>query len=382
MTNIKTKHIVILFLVTVLSILLSGSIDYSDSSYSNMDMNKYISMAEASPGIETNIIRPFVYRIATPWLAGILPFSIPTSFLIINSISLFLLSIIFYLFLLEYKTDENLALVITIIFQFNRYFFQFLGWNYFQVSDTLSLTFLFYSFILLRNKNFVGLFFIMVFGVLVKEYMLIFIPAGFVLLFERGLNKKELLFFSIISIVSFLTFWGIRKVIPTEGGESLFIQYTTQLVYYSKPSLLIKRFIIPFSPFGLLPFLFYKDIFHFFQKNKHLFIYFVTVIVLSFFGESERLMAPLAPIYFLFIAKLIQKYLVKDSEEVFKNRLIISLMVFAFLTSFYHLWGVIKLPNEYYSMITTLVFTIVATLIFMKQLIFKNRLPIDSTSSK
>ena len=230
MISIKAKHIVLLSMVAILSILLSGSIDYQNSSYSNMDFNKYISMAEASPEIEANIIRPFVYRIAMPWLAGILPFSIPTSFLILNSISLFLLSIAFYLFLLEYKTDENLALVITIIFQFNRYFFQFLGWNYFQVSDTLSLTFLFYSFLLLRNKNFIGLFFIMVFGVLVKEYMLIFIPAGFALLVEKDVNKKKLLFFSIISIVSVLTFWGVRKAIPTEGGESLFIQYTTQLL--------------------------------------------------------------------------------------------------------------------------------------------------------
>lgn len=365
---------VILLFFTILSIFLSGSIDYKNSSYSNMDMNKYISMAEASPGIETNIIRPFVYRIATPWLAGMLPFSISISFLILNSISLFFLSIVFYSFLLEYKTDEKLALIITIIFQFNRYFFQFLGWNYFQLSDTLSLTLLFYSFILLRHKNFVGLFIIMSLGILVKEYMLIFIPAGFALLFERRLLKRELLFFSIISFVSVLIFFGIRKLIPTEGGESLFLQYTTQLVYYSKPILLIKRFIIPFSPFGLLPFLFYKDLFLFFQKNKHLFIYSLTVIVLSFFGEPERLMAPLSPVYFLFIAELITKYLVKDSEEILKNRLIISLIIVSFFTSFYHLWGIVKLPNEYYSIISTSIFTIVITLIFLIKLIEKKQL--------
>ncbi len=382
MISIKAKHIVILSLVAILSILLSGSIDYQNSSYSNMDFNKYISMAEASPEIETNIIRPFVYRIAMPWLVGILPFSIPTSFLILNSISLFLLSTVFYLFLLEYKTDENLALVITIIFQFNRYFFQFLGWNYFQVSDTLSLTLLFYSFLLLRNKNFIGLFFIMVFGVLVKEYMLIFIPAGFALLIEKGVNKKKLFFFSIISIVSVLTFWGIRMVIPTEGGESLFIQYTTQLLYYSKPTLLIKRFIIPFSPFGLIPFLFYKDMFIFFQREKHLFIYFLTVVALSFFGESERLMAPLTPVYFLFIAELIKKYLVKNLEEVLKSRLIISILILAFLTSFYHLWGLIKLPNEYYSIISTIISTLIVTLIFLKQLIFKKHPLLDSNSNE
>jgi len=375
MTSTKSKHIVILLLFTILTIFPSGSIDYKNSSYSNMDMNKYIAMAEASPGIETNIIRPFVYRIAVPWVAGLLPFSIPTSFLILNSISLFLLSIVFYLFLIAYKTDEKLALIITIIFQFNRYFFQFLGWNYFQVSDTLSLTLLFYSFILLRHRNFAVLFFVMVFGVLIKEYMLIFIPAGFTLLFERKLIKREVLVFSIISFASVLTFWGIRKIIPTEGGESLFVQYTTQLIYYSEPLLLIKRFIIPFSPFGLIPLLFYKDLFYFFQKKKHLLIYTLTVIVLSFFGESERLMAPLAPIYFLFIAELITKYFDTEPDKVLKSRQIIYLFVLAFLTSFYHLWGVVKLPNEYYSMVTTSVSTIIVTFIFLIKLLDKNRLP-------
>ncbi len=96
--------------------------------------------------------------------------------------------------------------------------------------------------------------------------------------------------------------------------------------------------------------------------------------MLSFFGESERLMAPLAPIYFLFIAELVRKYIIADNEELLKSRLLISLIVVAFLTSFYHLWGVIKLPNEYYSMITTIALTIVVTVIFLSKLIYLNRL--------
>jgi len=64
-----------------------------------------------------------------------------------------------------------------------------------------------------------------------------------------------------------------------------------------------------------------------------------------------------------------------------KNKLIIFLIAAAFFTSFYHLWGVVKLPNEYYSMISTSVFTIVVTFVFLIKLIEKMRISNDRVSN-
>jgi len=275
---------------------------------------------------------------------------------------------------LEYGSTEKLAVIITIIFQCNRYFFQFLGWNYFQLSDTIGLTMLFYAFILLRHKNFLPFFLIMFFGMLVKEYMLMIIPAGFVMLFEVKSVKKDYIIFSVISFVALSIVWIIRKVIPSDGGESLIVQYITQVVYYSKPALLVKRFFVPFAPFVLLPILFYKDLFFFFKTNKHLLVYFLTVIILSFFGESERLMAPLAPVFFLFIGELISQYFSVDTPKIKINKEVITLIIIAFLSSFYHLWGIIKLPDKYYSMAITLLSTLIVTAIFLKQLLKRKKL--------
>ncbi|MBU0475911.1 MAG: hypothetical protein KKF62_17330 [Bacteroidetes bacterium] len=368
MRKLNKNHIIILLISTIICILLSGFIDYENSVYSNMDMNKYIAMAEVSPGINTNIIKPFVYRIGAPWIAGLLPFTIPINFLILNSISLFFLSLVFFLFLLEYKTDTSLALVFTIIFQLNRYLFQFLGWNYFQLSDTLSLVFLFYSLILLRHRKYLALLFVVIVGIFIKEYMLMLIPAGFVLLYESGFKRKELFYFSIISLILISIFIGLRQIITAEvGGESLFSQYLTQVAYYSNPIFLLKRFVGAFTPFGLLPFIFYKELFMFFKENKHLFVFVMTVIILSFFGESERLMAPLYPIYFLFIANLISKYFSFNFQNIFKSKKVIALILISFLTSFYHLWGIIRLPNKYYSLISAVIFSLIVSIIFIME---------------
>jgi len=381
MINIYKNHIFILIATTLLTLIFSGSIDYTESKYSNSDLNKYITMAEASPGLDTDVIRPFVYRIGAPWVAGLLPFSIPINFYLLNLFALIALILSFYFFLIEFGVEKKLALIISIIFQLNKYFYIFLAWNQFQLNDTLSLAVLFYSFVLIKRRNIIFLFFLMVPSILVKEYVLFIIPAGIVYLHLNESNNKNIFRFSLISLVSILLFMFIRKLIVSDGGESLFIQYTTQVIYYTTPKLLLKRFIIPFTPFGLLPIIFYKDLAQFFKFNKHFFIYSLTVIVLSFFGEPERLIEPLAPVYYLFVAVLIRKYILLNENEIFSNKILILLVVSSFLSSFYHLWGIILLPNELLSIISTIFFNLlVGTILYFSQRLSKNKIEVRMDS--
>lgn len=368
MTRLPSKHFLTIVSVTFFVMIFSGTIDYTNIQYSNADLNKYISMAEAFPGLDNNVIKPFVYRIAVPWIAGLLPFSVSANFYIINSFALLALSLSFYFFLKEFGIEKNLSLFITIIFQLNKYFFVFLAWNYFQASDALSLSILFYSFILIKRKKLVQLLFVMTFSVLIKEYILFIIPAGIFYYCRNSQNRKNLFYFGIISGLSILIFILIRLLIPSESGESLFVQYTTQLIYYSKPVLLLKRFVIPFTPFGLLPLIFYKDLVAFFKTNKEFLIYSITIILLSFFGEPERLIEPLAPVYYLFIAELINKYLLGKSLalEILKNKNLLYILISSFLVSFYHLWGRLMLPNETYSIVSTIFFTLFISIVFYR----------------
>ena len=154
MNNRESKNTYILIGLTILLIIFSGTIEYQNPSYSNMDFNKYIEMAKASPGINQDVIKPFVYRIGAPWMAGLLPFSIPTNFLILNSIALIALILSFYFFLIEFNVGKDLALLASVIFLVNKYFFIFLTWNHFQPSDTISLWMLFYSFILVPTSDY------------------------------------------------------------------------------------------------------------------------------------------------------------------------------------------------------------------------------------
>ncbi len=358
------KHTYILIFLTIILIIFSGSIDYQNPSYSNMDFNKYIEMAKASPGISQDVIKPFVYRIGAPWIAGLLPFAIPTNFLLLNSIALIALILSFYFFLIEFSVEKELAFLVSAIFLLNKYFFIFLTWNHFQLSDTISLSMLFYTFILVKREKIIGLLIVMLTGLIIKEYLLMIIPFGLIYYYLQNL-RREFIYFGIISLISVFIFFIVRVLIVSEGGESLFTQYSSQLIHYSSPDLLIKRFIIPFTPFGLLPFFFLKDLFNFFKSNLPLFIYLISVIVLSFFGEPERLIEPAAPIHYLFIAILIEKYLKIPLSRSKTNILLTVLLLLSFTASFYHLWGIILLPTETFSVTITVISTIVVTIIFV-----------------
>ena len=365
LANSSNSNYLVILASTIACMLLSGQVEYWLPENSNMDLNKYLSMAEAFPNFNTTIIKPFIYRIIAPWLAGSLPFTIPINFYLLNFISLILFSFVFFRFLVEHKIDATLALVLTISFQLNRYFFQFLSWDYFHLTDTLSYVILFYSFILLRKKKWLQLFLLLPLGILIKEYVILIIPVGYAYLLLQKSSRDEIIKFSILTILMVVVFLGIRILLIAESGESLFTQYFTQVVYYSNPIALIKRFIIPFTPFGLLPIIFYKEVYKFFFEYKYLFVYFLSVLAITFFGEPERLIAPLAPIYFTFLGFLLQGIFEKGNYFYSKQITFLVIILLSFLSSFYHLWGIIKLPNSTFTIISTIILSVTTLLFFV-----------------
>ncbi|MBK8944470.1 MAG: hypothetical protein IPM32_04275 [Ignavibacteriae bacterium] len=363
------KYLIVIFLVTEFLILLTNKIDYSNSLYSNSDFNKYILMAEASPQLNQEVIRPFVYRIVVPWLAGLLPFSIINNFVLLNHIALLFLAFSVFLFLLDNNVGIKLSFFLTLTFQLNRYFFLYNTWNYFQVGDVISLGILFLSFLLLKRKNWILLFLIFPISVLIKEYVLLFLPAGFVYLFLERTSAKNYIIYFILSLSSILVYVLIRMIIFSEGGESLYVQYTTQVIYFSKPILLIKRFIVPFTPFGLIPIIFFRETILFFRKHFYFLIFSITVMALSFFGEPERLMAPLSVAFILFLFDLLKLIFNEIDERKFKLIFVVIYFLIVFTASFYHIWGIITLPTKELSMIFTIMVNVLMAILF---LVFKN----------
>jgi len=361
--NHKKKHIILLIIATAVSILLSGLIEYWLPEYSNMDFNYYREMAEAAPLLNTNVMQPFVYRILAPWLAGILPFNLDVNFYLLNSISLIVLAILFFEFLLKNKITPTVGLIVTIGFIFNKYFFQYLSWDYFHLTDTISLILILLSLKYLIKRKWFKLGLVFFIGALTKEILVLMIPTGYVYLWMKKRSKKRILKFTLSAIAFIVPFVIIRLLIQPNGGEDLFTQFSTGISRFFTPEAFIKKLIIAFTPFGLIPLLFWKDIVEFFRDRIYLLVYFALVFITTIFGDFERLMTPAAPVFYLFISYIINNYLKTDTFGKVFYYVFVSLV---FLSSFYHLWGVVRLPGSDASIISTIVFSLLMAILFLR----------------
>ena len=94
------KEILFIFFITVVMLYLYGGIDYRAEPYKNLDLRYYLQMARVSPSIAVDIPRPFCFRLLGPYIAGLLPIDEALAFRILTYLSLLILVVIFYRFLL------------------------------------------------------------------------------------------------------------------------------------------------------------------------------------------------------------------------------------------------------------------------------------------
>ena len=371
---VKKQYYLYLLIATVTAVLLAGKIQYTLPQFEEIDLFKYREMALAAPGVNMEIPHPYVYRIFAPWLAGILPFDLDTSFYVLNLLFLFGLSYVIFEFILLFGLEYKTAFFATVAFLFNRYFFQFLAFDYFQLSDTLSYFLFVLSFILLTKRQYFRFGLSVAIGVLTREVALLIIPIGFAYLYENKWGKEDYIKFLAVSAIAALLFLAVRMFIQIESDENYLTQIEYGLVNFFNPRAFLKRFIIAFTPFSVLPFLFYKELIKLLRENKYLIVWIVFAVASSLFGNDyERLMMPTAPVFFLFLALLIEKYFISYKNGFIQKVLLFLVIILSLVGSLYHLWGVFRLANPEISLISTIILDILILLIFGYLKIFRER---------
>jgi len=363
---LKIRPIVSIVVVSLISIIWIGKINYNLPQYSNIDLAKYRLMAKASPGITLEVPRPYVYRVFAPWFVGLFSGNINTTFFILNSITLILLAISLYYFLLLHRLNNNrIALFVTLLFILNRYFFSFLAFDYFQFADSLSYLILIVSFFLVFQKRFLQLGILMLIGVLTREVTLLIIPVAYSFYFEKGYKKNDYLKLTYAFFPAILIFILLRLFLPTNGEETLFSQLYVGIKLFN-PISILKKYFISITPFALLPIIFPKELFTFFKNHFYLFLLFLGASFSSLFGfDYERLMSPAAPVFFLFLAFIIKSELRGIKRKSVKLISYLSIFGLAVFSNLYHLWGFVKLPSRDVTIGTTIIANLLVAVLFL-----------------
>jgi hypothetical protein len=355
----KYKFILQIFFIislTAVQFLISEKVELDELNKPN-DAFFYIQSAESFPEMDHRVQKPFYYRPAAPWAVGALFDDVHRGFYVITLFSLILWALLYYYFLMVFGISVNTSFLITVFFIFNRYFFPFYSFSFYYLADIFSILMIMTALIFLVKDKYAPVYILIIIGIFVRETLLFLLPVSFLFIYKRK-NKKELIKLFFGSILVLILFFGFRIYWPLEAGESLREAFGDHYLKFLEPLPLIKSFLWVYSPFFALPILRYKETFNFIKEYDYLAILLPLSLFSSLFGQdNERLLLPFIPVFYFYIAKRF------DGSNL---RLKLIFLMLVIISSFYHLWGILLLPDRFWSALILTICGLIGGFVFYR----------------
>ena len=352
--NTPVRHLVFIGVVTSVMLFFYGQINYERDPYARWDLYHYRQIAEAAPNVAANVQQPYAFRLLGPYVAGVLPLPEQASFLVLTLLASFALPIIFYFFLVSQHITQAAAAVAAALLVFNKHFFGFNVWNFFQLNDVLSLIYiviLMWATSARRWKIYAAT---LLLAAATRETAFLVVPATLIFLWERREWATHGKSFLLAVLPGMLLFAALHQFVPHAGGlgwADALARYAPKLAW---PSTWFRLFFNAFVPLSLVPFLFFKNTLGFFKQHRFLAVYMALVVFSTLFGaDNERLMAPGFVAFYWLIAALMQ-------ERLGNRRWPLVLFLAAgFLASFHTEIGRFLLANSTQSFVLFLATTLI-----------------------
>ena len=273
------------------------------------DAHHYLRMAQKAPAVDITVGAPFGYRILPSWLVGMLPLSEKEGFRLLSTIGLMLLPLLWIAFLQGFSPVVQISSLICLLL--NPHLVGFVSFNPYQFCDVITFVLILAGLIALRQNNVVLLSILMCMGILSRETVLLFIPVTFVYLWEKEQLKAQGWKYAVGFMPALGLMWYIRSTfLPYNEGEWSFLQ----ALWISggdafKPVIWSRILLNTFAPFVFLPLFFWKQCGHFLKSNLHFLLMFLLILGSCFIAkDKERLLVVAFPIFYLFLAKVMEKY--------------------------------------------------------------------------
>jgi hypothetical protein len=293
------------------SILLYGTIPYREPVYRHWDLSRYLQMAEAAPGIDTQVERPYAERLTGPWLAGVLHrlsrLPLDQSFRLLSLLAAAVLLGLLYRFWRRRGLSDFTALVLVAFFAANRTQYGFQIWDYFQLNDWIGLIALVAGLEALHDGRWLRFTVAMLIGLLSRESTLILLPVAAVFLYQRGGLRREAKRLILVSVAAAASLLLLRAAVPGSGAYE-----TWRAPFWFHAKILQTRawygwLLNAFAPLTWLPLVFLRETRRFFASSAHLLVLITLTYASTLFAsDTERLLAPCAVAFYLLIGRILE----------------------------------------------------------------------------
>jgi hypothetical protein len=278
--------------VFVVSAFFFGTINYSDPNFAGMDLHDYRAMAQAAPGLTGNIPAPFAFRVAGPWLAGMLPLADPISFRLLSLAVALALLLALYAWLISLKISSKSAVLGCAVLAFSKSTYGFLLFDYFQLNDLAALTFMCLALVAMNRSQWTTFWGLVLLSLLFRETSLILIPASAIRVYRRK-QPRGLWGFAFGASLAVGLYLFLHLAVPHAVTTSLVGAFRIDTAKILNPASLFSSLFNTFVPVTLVPIALYSSTMKHAVRNPEL----VAVVVCSFLTtlvafDSERLMMP------------------------------------------------------------------------------------------
>jgi len=360
------RHLAMVLAAAAVMIYLYGRIDYTNELFVRWDLHRYRAIALASPRIDTGIPRPFIYRPLGPFLAGLLPFGVDTSFYLLNVIASLGLVALLYRFMRRLGSSPGIAAAATLLYVFNKHFFGFTSWNYFHINDVLTNIFIvmmFRSMLEGRWRTFAAA---MLLASVTRETFLLVIPTAAVCLIDGGRFRREWRTLLRAALPAIALFASFRLLVRPESGMTLveaFLAFGDRITRFYG---LYYLFVNPFVPLTLVPLVFIGGSSAYLRGRRHLLAFYGLVVFAALFGSNnERLLNPAFIAFYPLIAFLL-------AERVLPDRLLFGvIMTGGFLSSLHYLVARFPLPSREWTILLSGGSAVIITLLSLRRVLVR-----------
>ena len=302
-------NLLILAITTTAMIFLYGRMDYTSKQFEGWDLHDYRKMAAASPHLATDVSRPFGYRIGGPYLVGLVPQPIDTTFYLFAIVASYAVVGLFYGFLSFVGLSPPIAAISTFLFTTNKYFFGLTVWDYFQINNLLCqslIVVMFWAMLSDRWKTFAAALFVAAF---IREVSMMLIPVAALRLWEQNELRRRLPQFVLLVLPAVIVFVLLRVFIPTVGGDTLVDAIKKNVPLQLTFESMFRWLVNSFAPLTLVPLVFFDSTIQFFRERKFALLFLLLVSTSLCFGtDTELLMAPTFIVFYWLIGTILQEY--------------------------------------------------------------------------
>lgn len=331
--------LLVLGVVLVLAFYLYGQMDWQAEQYRIWDLHKYKPMAEAGWIAEAKVARPFCYRWLGPLLAGVMPFETITSFRVLNWFFCAAFVYLFYLFLRSRNYPVGTSFAVLLIVIFNKYFFGYFVWSYFQLPDVVTLVLVVLMCWALETSSYIWFGILLTLGAATKEPNMLMIPVAW-LSIRRSSVSADRLKLLCGCLAAAAVFAAIRYLTEPAGGTRLLRAFALHSGKLASPEKLAKMFINVWAPVSFIPIIFFGSTFSFFKKRIGLLLFLLLVYFSNLFGVStERLLAPAGVVVYWLLADIFE-------NNLYEKKLVWLIVAAAIASCGHHEIGRFPLPSQ------------------------------------